>query len=1341
MCDNNEPIETKPKSFLGKKHNLSPLKESKIIIPQTPIPNPFNLNTSLPIFKYTNEILTAIDTNQVIVIAGKTGCGKTTQVPQLIYRNAEAQNKKVKILITQPRRIAAVSIAKRLSSELKGKIGDLVGYHVGMNPYYNSEKSQIIIKTTGIFLEELVHEKNNMNNYTHLILDEVHERDINIDFVLVLVKHFLNENKNIKLILMSATISPVLFANYFSQQSIKNIKTDFETDPDYCSFENSNTNKENANTNINQQSSSHATIITNIDWGIGDSSNYEEDLYQTRMREQQNLTTSDAAPVIEIKEHTHQVYEYYINQIQQCIIDSYSKYNLQFADLPEKDKLRMKQYNFSFDKRIPCIEENMMNLCLHLIECIHRKFVEPNDKNSSVLVFLPGLGEIIAFKNYLLEHFSNIKQIEIYTLHSNVSDEEQLKVFYKIPLRKIILATNIAESSITINDTCYVIDFCLIKELQFNAKTNHESLELKWASKANCLQRGGRAGRVGTGYVFRLVNEHFFKKVLDDFPSPEILRIPLEKVILKIKVYDCGEPSVILGRAIQPPKLRSIESAIINLKNCGALTVGDSISRSGRLTELGKVYAELPIDIKYSRLIMLAYTFGLTEIGIVSAAILSQEKKLFLKDNKTRKQLYESKQFFSKGTECDVITNYNAFKEWERIYAKNLHRNEFDRKLLRRRPPGEDMWCKEKCLSGKVLREVLILTSDIKKRLSYLGVYDIDERDMIMEQDDNGNIDDRYDVSKNFRNNSNICDNEQSINIFKYVLAGAFYGKMFRSSFSDIDKIKRTRELEKKTSFESGKTITVKGLPNDLNEENLKLLFNQYCPIQHFEFQSQEARIGFAGPNAVDQIKLILFLGSNHVLNNQELAVTYRDSQTFLRKPDYLYELAHTDIFSYSKVDVDADSINHIVIEQNDRNIPLIIFTCDNYYQRKTKYTARYTTRLPNKPMVEILLTLIFTPFATFKPNSNETRYASFTLEGSNVEFTFNYLFSSVDVKDINSIRAILNKLVKTKDIHQKDFDTLREQLITNITKLIEKKRLKILKKEHYDILVTKFFGDNTQETNLRYNDEIDPEEIKQKEKEKMLPKYLLRQLKKKTSTDSSFTPMSNDFLQPLRMLTIKEDFRSWTESGMEELQKERERYTKMREKILANIEMRKNMINQKTPYIYCKRCNEFLCSVNNIRPHKDIGYHLSIWAKFNEIDPLDESIQNDFFILEYKNRFENLPSKFFTCFSGKHIIGFKMNNEYYLTDYSGLSVELPGGKNTKWGFYVFTQEFKELLQEALKEREKNIDTILECELCKKTFFNEEGKGRINTEEKYLEHLKTKEHLNAIRELQEEIFE
>ena len=99
------------------------------------------------------------------------------------------------------------------------------------------------------------------------------------------------------------------------------------------------------------------------------------------------------------------------------------------------------------------------------------------------------------------------------------------------------------------------------------------------------------------------------------------------------------------------------------------------------------------------------------------------------------------------------------------------------------------------------------------------------------------------------------------------------------------------------------------------------------------------------------------------------------------------------------------------------------------------------------------------------------------------------------------------------------------------------------------------------------------------------------------------------------------------------------------------------------------------------------------------------------------------------------------MNNEYYLTDYSGLSVELPGGKNTKWGFYVFTQEFKELFQEALKEREKNIDTILECELCKKTFFNEEGKARINTEEKYLEHLKTKEHLNAIRELQEEIFE
>lgn len=135
--------------------------------------------------------------------------------------------------------------------------------------------------------------------------------------------------------------------------------------------------------------------------------------------------------------------------------------------------------------------------------------------------------------------------------------------------------------------------------------TNHETLNLNWSSKASCEQRAGRCGRVGNGFVFRIVYKTFYN-CLKSFSNPELLRIPLEKIILKIKVWNSEEePEDVLGRAIEPPKLKYISKAIENLKNNGALTIESDSTKSGYLTDLGKVYSELPIDIKYSRLIML----------------------------------------------------------------------------------------------------------------------------------------------------------------------------------------------------------------------------------------------------------------------------------------------------------------------------------------------------------------------------------------------------------------------------------------------------------------------------------------------------------------------------------------------------------------------------------------------------------------------------------------------------------------------------------------------------------------------------------------------------------------
>ncbi len=175
----------------------------------------------LPIMKYKNEILNLLELEQVIIISGSTGCGKTTQVPKFLLEKLIQLNSDKKILITQPRRIAAMSIAKRLSQELNTRLGQLVGYHVGLNPYFTNE-SKIIICTTGIILQKLINESS-LDEYAYILVDEVHERDVDIDILLVILKHLICKNSNTKLILMSATICIDLFSKYFSKESISSV--------------------------------------------------------------------------------------------------------------------------------------------------------------------------------------------------------------------------------------------------------------------------------------------------------------------------------------------------------------------------------------------------------------------------------------------------------------------------------------------------------------------------------------------------------------------------------------------------------------------------------------------------------------------------------------------------------------------------------------------------------------------------------------------------------------------------------------------------------------------------------------------------------------------------------------------------------------------------------------------------------------------------------------------------------------------------------------------------------------------------------------------------------------
>jgi HrpA-like RNA helicase len=183
----------------------------------------------LPIAKHRQQIIAKLEKAKVLIVSGDTGCGKTTQVPKYILENGMHNNKEIHIICTQPRRLAAINIAKRVAQELGERVGQTVGYHVGMQRRKTPYVTRITFMTTGIFLMRLVNNPRSLQKYSHLIMDEVHERDLDIDFSLVVVKHLLAKAEadglKFKLILMSATFNVELFSNYFAKKSVEGVET------------------------------------------------------------------------------------------------------------------------------------------------------------------------------------------------------------------------------------------------------------------------------------------------------------------------------------------------------------------------------------------------------------------------------------------------------------------------------------------------------------------------------------------------------------------------------------------------------------------------------------------------------------------------------------------------------------------------------------------------------------------------------------------------------------------------------------------------------------------------------------------------------------------------------------------------------------------------------------------------------------------------------------------------------------------------------------------------------------------------------------------------------------
>ncbi|KYO45366.1 putative ATP-dependent RNA helicase TDRD9 [Alligator mississippiensis] len=717
-----------PSSFLNESGYLTPLPVSKYEYPD------------LPIRKCKEEVVSLIESNSVVIVLGATGSGKSTQLPQYILDYYSQQSSYCNVVVTQPRKIGASSIARWISRERSWTLGGFVGYQVSLEKVATKD-TRLIYMTTGVLLQKIVGAKS-LAEFTHIFIDEVHERTEEMDLLLLVVRKLLRTNSSfVKVILMSATINCKEFAEYFSVPI----------------------------------------------WG-----------------------RLSPAHVFKVERKPHAIEEYYLDDL---------KHITHGQLLPQ-----------TFEQ--PMIAKEMYEVAVCLIQMFSElemkdsreyKNVTSTSDCGSVLVFLPGLAEI----HYMHELLSNMvhKRLQVYPVHSSVTLEEQNNVFLTpVPgYRKIILSTNIAESSLTVPDVKYVIDFCLTRTLVCDEDTKYQSLRLCWASQTNCNQRKGRAGRVSRGYCYRLVSKHFWINHIPENAVPEMLRCPLGNTILKVKLLDMGEPRALLATALSPPAMCDIEHTILQLKEIGALAISAQTEEEnpydGELTFLGRVLAQLPVDQHLGKLIVLGHVFGCLEECLIIAAALSL-KNFFAMPFRQLFDGYRSKINFSGNSKSDCIAFVKAFKAWQTCRQRGQLRH----------PKEELDWGRSNYIQIKRIREVAELFEELKNRIKSFNMH-VNTQPLAMDQE--------YEFKQRF--------------ILQIVIAGAFYPNYF--SLGQCDEEIAVKNL---TGRDPKTTVMLKNIPpyGFLYHKQLQSLFRQCGQVKSIAYDDAKAFVEFSR-NPMERFKIL----------------------------------------------------------------------------------------------------------------------------------------------------------------------------------------------------------------------------------------------------------------------------------------------------------------------------------------------------------------------------------------------------------------------------------------------------------------------------------------------------
>lgn len=925
-----------------------------------------------------------------------------------------------------------------------------------------------------------------------------------------------------------------------------------------------------------------------------------------------------------------------------------------------------------------------------------------------------------------------------------------------------------------------------------------EKLELSWASQASARQRSGRTGRVCNGICFRLVPKIFFEDHLLAFTTPELLRSPLDKLILRIKTINeddpkniFEDPQKVLGRAIQPPHIDNISYALKSLQDAGALTWSiDKSYKSCKITQLGKIYCDLPCDIRICKLCIMGFIFNCLQEAVTIGATLQHQKTMFVLNSRLnprdQSKFYKNISNYDRGLDSDLILMMNIFNEWEErfgsleksakyqnidLFEKESLNVKFLKREFRRNKVSEEerKWCKLNFLDPIVLREILIQREDIKQRLKKF----------------------------NFQDNHYRCSYKISQTTFlklKIMFAASFNNNFLKASQKWDARLEK-KLLNLKNSFNINTKCTLIVTYSGFNSENLspqqimvkeaewKEIFNNYGVIDKIKFNYNEAYVIFKESSSEEAIKYLLY---RKTINNSLKPVFNCEDVKKENKPienkqnyqrmfgslaneekekyfmesigafDYLHLCQFNDLLRGHPVIIDNDSINKFVFSNgtstgvlpmsnpfkkpetiitNHRQQDARILICFDYQERSNnKHYTRYTTLLPDFPLLAPLLLLVFSALPQLKVSSDKGRYEKIMIDEH--EISLDYFITEKDIEDINNLRTYLRDNLTAESLSKAPTDSFWNMLL----ELLTKERIKYYEPEMWEDsfkLQTKNSVIFENLLNKNSNSNKEPQ---------CITKFIRTQGKSNNVIGNSTNENKRIIDFQIYLPNIEKpslEFSSTFDISREEgklmYKMYQDSYNQWKLKVLDDMNTHKRFLELKQTFLACGKCKLPISDIKNLKEKDpEIFFLRKFIPNPYDVSTLNYNSDDEFCSSEQYFEVDELFGKdleFYGC-RNDHIIGIRPKNIdsidwfIYITEHSNLIILYPDLTEEIFDFFKF--DMKRVLElENFKFKKKKqiiIDMKYECPICQET-------GMTGAD--YLTHLKdSRKHKEYLKEFQ-----